>query len=49
MSVIHSAPKFITPEGLVDELSATLGERLISAHQLHGETVLAVARTNISS
>ena len=47
MSVIHSAPKFITPEGLVDELSATLGERLISAHQLHGETVLAVARDSL--
>ena len=47
MSVVHSAPKFITPEGLVDELSATLGERLISAHQLHGETVLAVARDSL--
>ena len=44
MSVVHSAPKFITPEGLVEELSAALGERLVSAHQLHGETVLAVRR-----
>ena len=47
MSVLHSAPKFLTPEGLVEELSAALGGKLISAHQEHGETVLTVARDAI--
>ena len=42
MSVVHSAPKFLTPEGLLEELTAALGNRLLSAHQAHGETVLAV-------
>ena len=49
MSVLHSAPKFITPEGLVEELTAALGDKLISAHQAHGETVLTVARDSVAS
>ena len=47
MSVVHSAPKFLTPEGLLEELTAALGDRLIAAHQLHGETVLTVRREAI--
>ena len=49
MSVVHSAPKFLTPEGLVEELSAALGDRLISAIQAHGETVLTVVRSAVAS
>ena len=49
MTVLHSAPKFLTPEGLVEELSAALGDRLISISQEHGETVLSVRREAIVS
>ena len=47
MTVLHSAPKFLTPEGLVEELSTALGGLLLSARQEHGETVLTVARDAI--
>jgi NADH-quinone oxidoreductase subunit C len=46
-AVRHPAPKFLTPEGLVEELTAALGDRLLSAHQAHGETVLTVRRDAI--
>jgi len=46
-AILHSAPKFITPEGLLEELSAALGDKLVSAHQAHGEMVLTVAREAI--
>ena len=47
MTVLHSAPQFITPEGLLDELTAALGDTLIAAKQEHGETVLTVRRNGV--
>ena len=47
-AVLHSAPKFLTPEGLLEELTAALGDRLVSAHEAHGETVFAVRREAIA-
>ena len=42
--VLHSAPRFVTPEGLCGELSAALGDRLVSAAEAFGEIVLSVRR-----
>ena len=47
MAVVHSAPKFVTPEGLSDTLATALGGMLVSAHEAHGEVVLTVARDAI--
>jgi len=43
----HSAPKFCTPEGLVDTLSQSLGDLVVSATQANGETILTVRRDGI--
>ncbi|MEL1250166.1 NADH-quinone oxidoreductase subunit C [Aurantiacibacter gilvus] len=47
MSVVHSAPKFATNEGVKDALSAALGTMLVSAKEEHGEIVLTVKRESI--
>ena len=47
MTVVHSAPKFTSSEGVLAALSAALGEWLVAAHEAHGEIVLTVARVHI--
>jgi len=46
--VLHSAPRFASNEGVIDVVSATLGERLIAAREEHGEVVLTVERAAIA-
>ena len=46
--VLHSAPRFASNEGVIDAVSATLGERLIAAREEHGEVVLTVERAAIA-
>jgi NADH-quinone oxidoreductase subunit C len=46
-AILHSAPKFLTPVGLLEELTAALGDMLIAAKQEHGETVLTVRRNGV--
>ena len=48
MTVLHSAPKFAGHDGLAEVLAKTLGKRLLSAHEAHGELVLTVAREAIA-
>ena len=48
MTVLHSAPKFSSNEGVCDALAAALGDRLVSAHEAHGEVVLTVVRDRIA-
>ena len=43
MTVLHSAPKFVTPEGLADTLAAALGDMVVAAKEAHGEVVITVA------
>ena len=44
MTVLHSAPRFTSNEGVLDTLSAALGSMLVSAHEYAGEIVLTVQR-----
>jgi len=46
-TVLHSAPKIASNEGVRDTLSAALGSMLLSAKEEHGEIVLTVARDRI--
>ncbi len=47
MSAVHSAPKITSSEGVLDTLSAALGDMLLSAREQHFEIVLTVARDRI--
>ncbi|PZQ53891.1 MAG: NADH-quinone oxidoreductase subunit C [Novosphingobium pentaromativorans] len=44
MTVLHSAPKIASNEGVVETLSAALGSMLVAAREEHGEVVLTVVR-----
>ncbi|AKM07380.1 NADH-quinone oxidoreductase subunit C [Pelagerythrobacter marensis] len=47
MTVVHSAPRFASNEGVKDALSAALGAMLVDAHEEHGEILLTVKRDSI--
>ncbi len=47
--VLHSAPRISSDEGVVVRLSAALGQRLVSAHEAHGEVILTVTRGEIEN
>ena len=47
MTVVHSAPKFASNEGVADTLGKALGAMLVSSKEEHGEIVLTVARDRI--
>ena len=42
MAVIHSAPRYASNGGMLDNLSAAIGSNLISAHEEHGELIFTV-------
>lgn len=44
MAVIHSAPRYASNGGMLDNLSAAIGSNLISAHEEHGELIFTVQR-----
>jgi NADH-quinone oxidoreductase subunit C len=44
MATLHSAPRFTQIDGLKATLSGALGERLLEAHEEHGELLLTVKR-----
>jgi len=45
--VLHSAPRFVTPEGLLDALTAALGSKVVAAREEFGEIVITVARDSV--
>ena len=49
MTVVHSAPKFASNDGVADALGKALGAMLVSAKEEHGEVVLTVARGEIEN
>ncbi len=49
MSVVHSAPKFASNEGVLDELTKALGPMLVEAKEEHGEVIFSVQRDQIES
>jgi NADH-quinone oxidoreductase subunit C len=46
--VLHSAPRFTSNEGVLDALTATLGDKVVAAREEHGEVVITVARDAIA-
>ena len=48
MTVLHSAPRFVAEEGLLDALRASLGDMLLASREEYGETVLTVRREVIA-
>ncbi len=46
-AVLHSAPRIASNEGVLDALSAALGDMLVSSKEEHGEIVLTVKRDSI--
>ncbi len=49
MTVVHSAPRFASNDGVIDTLAASLGSMLTSAVEQHGEIVLTIARGEIEN
>lgn len=47
MTVLHPAPRFASSEGVLDTLTAALGDRVVAAHEAHGEIVVTVRRDSI--
>jgi NADH-quinone oxidoreductase subunit C len=47
VSVVHSAPKFASSEGVSAALSKALGSMLVTATDAHGEVILTVVRDRI--
>ena len=47
MTVLHSAPKYASNEGMSDTLSAAIGDALVSAREEHGELLFTVQRDGI--
>jgi NADH-quinone oxidoreductase subunit C len=47
VTVLHSAPKISSNEGVLDTLSAALGDMLVAAREEHGEIVLNVVRERV--
>lgn len=46
---LHSAPKFLTPDGLAETLAKVLGDAVVSAHEAYGEVILTVRREAIEA
>ena len=49
MSVVHSAPKIASNEGVREQLAAALGSDVLSSHEAHGEIILTVKRDSIEN
>ena len=47
MTVLHSAPRFASNDGVLDALVAALGNTVVASREEHGEIVLTVARDRI--
>ena len=47
MSVLHSAPKYASNEGVLDTLTAALGDMVVEGREAHGEIVITVVRDRI--
>ncbi len=48
MTVLHSAPRWSSNEGVKDALAAALGSMLVSVDEEHGEILLTVARDSVA-
>lgn len=48
-TVLHSAPRFASNDGVIETLSKALGSKLVGAVEQHGEVVLTIARGEIEN
>ena len=48
MAVLHSAPKYASNEGVLDTLSAALGDMFVEGKDSHGEISITVVRESIA-
>ena len=48
-TVLHSAPRFASNEGVIDALTKALGSKLLGAVEQHGEVILTVGRGEIAN
>jgi NADH-quinone oxidoreductase subunit C len=48
-TVVHSAPKFASSEGVLEALTKALGKSVVAAKEEHGEVVITVARGEIEN
>lgn len=48
-TVLHSAPRFASNEGVIAALSKALGKKLVNAVEQHGEVVLTIVRGEIEN
>ncbi|MDE2436195.1 MAG: NADH-quinone oxidoreductase subunit C [Sphingomonadales bacterium] len=48
MAVLHPAPRFAANDGVIEAVAATLGDKLLSSKEEHGEVVLTIARDSIA-
>ncbi|MCW1403359.1 NADH-quinone oxidoreductase subunit C [Novosphingobium sp. MW5] len=49
MTVLHSAPKFASNDGVLDTLTKALGSAVVTAREEYGEIVITVARDQIEN
>jgi NADH-quinone oxidoreductase subunit C len=49
MTVLHSAPRFASNEGVLTALNKALGKAFVASKEEHGEVVITVARGEIES
>ena len=48
MTVLHSAPKFTSSEGVIGQLEFSLGAAFVAAREEHGEVVITVVRERVA-
>ncbi len=48
-TVLHSAPRFASNEGVIETLTQALGNKLVGAVEQHGEVVLTITRGEIEN
>jgi len=48
-TVLHSAPRFASNEGVIDAMTKALGSKLLGAVEQHGEVILTVGRGEIAN
>jgi NADH-quinone oxidoreductase subunit C len=49
VTVLHSAPRFASNEGVLAALTAALGKAVVAGEEQHGEIVLTIARGEIEN
>jgi len=49
MTVVHSAPKFASNEGVREALAGAMGDQVLASEEAHGEIILTVKREAVAT